>query len=128
MKIRNSFVSNSSSSSFLIAIPDDFVMTLKMLTSEIADDAYEALDDSLFDSHGDVIDELAVNDAIVCSVNKILTKIKSGETIYQDFKDGKFFDSIVGLAKNENMIVVRSESGGGSGEGSIGLFKDLRRK
>lgn len=111
MKVRNGFVSNSSSSSFVVFVPDDFTLDYKAIEEQYEDegidmDILKDMVNSLKKGHGlwrndgwqefDIIEEeLRSRDLIVISMDSgpdegaidVITK-KQVEDIYNKFVGG----------------------------------------
>jgi hypothetical protein len=106
MKIRNGFVSNSSSSSFVICLPDDFDIDLFNIEEKI-----NKLDD---------YDELSID-----SIKETILRLIEDEELYQEECDGDEFYALTDIF--EDYIIARMESGSDNGQIVIADNKSIKK-
>ena len=119
MKVRSGFVSNSSSSSFVVSVPKDFIATKDVVTAAVPeDDLYELYENDLLD------DKDQANAEGLRLINLDLDILKDGGHLYNE--DSKIFWTIYHILNNQNMIVLDLPSNGGDGCDNIIPFVDKR--
>jgi hypothetical protein len=121
MKIRNGFVSNSSSSSFLI---DSIPATLKIEKDSFVND--DASLEELCDIINEDDNELLADD-IVDKFNNYLESLRLGRPIYHD-NVGELFMPLLNFLESNNLVMMTMDGAGGDGEDTIIPFKDRRIK
>ena len=119
MKVRNGFVSNSSSSSFVVSVPKDFVVTKDMITEQAMIELWE---NEVLD------DEEEVNQKALDLLNQEFTNLKAGQSVYAGYLGCDIFWSVQCVLDDQNMIVMTMPGPGGDGEDQIVPFKDQRKK
>lgn len=126
MKIRNGFVSNSSSSSYVVEVPKGFTITADELLS---DSMIEELDESGLLGDVECWDNVEIPQEAVDKVNELFAKLASGKGIYRgNWKDPcQVFWVLVELLEKHNLVVMKSPAPGGDGEDTIVPFEDLRK-
>ena len=126
MKIRNGFVSNSSSSSYIVSVPKGFTVTADELTTPTM---LEELGESGL--LGDIVeyDNIEIPQDAVDKVNEFLNQLADGEGIYRgDWRDSIYiFWGLVEILEKHNLIVMITDGAGGDGEDTIEPFEDLRK-
>lgn len=125
MKIRNGFVSNSSSSSYIVSVPSGFMVTLDEINNlgNECDDLYENV--GLYDE-----DTYELTQKVADVINEELAKISAGQTYYNGDYNRQYdiFWPLLAILENYNMIVMALDGPGGDGEDEIVPFKDKRIK
>lgn len=117
MKIRNGFVSNSSSSSFVVSIPKDFVVTKDMVTEQAMIGLWE---NEILD------DEDEVNQKALDLINGEFTQLKAGQSVYAGYGYNVFW-AVQDIIETQDMIVMTMPGPGGDGDDQIVPFKDQRK-
>jgi len=125
VKIRHGFVSNSSSTNFIVVVPKDFKLTIKDLEKD--EDILDALyEDEIIDCSDDT-EEYIVTQEAVDDLNSHLNVLKKEDgEIYQG--DVPAFQAIVEILEKRNFVVMRMDNNFGGGEGLILPFVDQRLK
>jgi hypothetical protein len=127
MKVRVGFVSNSSSSSYIVEVPKGFAVTGKDLTSpSMLEELGESeLIDEDFDETTDPMPQKAID-----RVNELLGQLASGHTLYRGSWNNpiEVFWGLVELLEKNNLVVMTTDGPGGDGEDVIEPFKDQRKK
>jgi len=119
MKIRNGFVSNSSSSSYIVSVPKGFVVTKNMISEEAMDELWE---NEILDDEG------KINKKALKLINAAFNTLKSGKIVYSnDFGGCDVFWTVQCVLEDQNMIVMSVPGAGGDGEDAIMPFKDERK-
>jgi len=129
MKIRNGFVSNSSSSSYIVSVPKGFTVTADELQTptmleDIGESGFFGDDCEYLDHNNIVIPQEAVD-----KVNELFAQLASGTGLYHgDWQNPcNIFWGLVELLEKHNLIVMVTDGAGGDGEDTIKPFEDLRR-
>lgn len=128
MKIRNGFVSNSSSSSYIVSVPKGFTVTADELKSPtILEDLGES--NLLDDDENWNEDNITVPQKAVDKVNELFAQLASGKGIYRgDWQNpSNIFWGLVELLEEHDFVVMTTDGAGGDGEDTILPFKDLRK-
>ena len=118
MKIRSGFVSNSSSSSFVVQVPEDFVISRNMLTDQVITELayYEGLED-----------DDSVSQEVLDEMNSEIDRVKAGNALYNNY-NSRWFMPLVVLLEEQDMVVMTLDGPGGDGEDVITPFRDKRKK
>jgi len=119
MKLRNGFVSNSSSSSFIVQIPKNFVVTKEMVTGQAMVELWE---NEILD------DEDTVNQKALDFLNTQIDLLKNGHELYAGYRGCDAFWAVQEILEAQDMIVMTMPGPGGDGEDVIVPFKDQRKK
>jgi len=102
MKIRSGFVSNSSSSSYVVFIPDNFSVDCNKL-AEDADSQYDELD-------VDVLEDMVMD-------------LKNGSGLYSQDNYSEY-EAIVDVLREKDLIVITID--GGPDEGSVSTISQKK--
>jgi len=119
MKIRSGFVSNSSSSSFVVSVPKDFVVTKDMISEQ---GMVELWENELIDEE-DIVSQRALD-----YLQSQVDILKSGSTLYAGYRGCDAFWAVQNLLEEQDMIVMTLDGPGGDGEDIITPFKDQRKR
>ena len=121
MKVRSGFVSNSSSSSFLVSVPKGFKVTMNdIVKCDNVDEMYE--NDDFYDEDNDCLKPEAVD-----AVNDVLKSIANGNS-YSNWDGSAPVFLIHDILDKNDMIIMDLPGAGGDGEDTIVPFKDKRKK
>jgi len=118
MKSRQGFVSNSSSSSYIVQVPKGFQVRAEDLEKYKLEDIYES--------------EVIAEDDLEAAaewLNKYLTMLAEGKEYYRGEyyrSQPDLFNDLMEILEQEGMVVMGVDGTGGSGEDSIIPFKDQR--
>jgi hypothetical protein len=104
MKTRKGFVSNSSSTSFVVAIPDKFNITAADV-------------DKLDDCYGEV--EVKGSDKVAKMLNKAISTICKGNVLMQDDGEDNYWLFPLLEQVLEQFVIAETDSAGGDGCGTI---------
>ncbi|KKM97487.1 hypothetical protein LCGC14_1167380 [marine sediment metagenome] len=115
MKIRNGFVSNSSSSSYIVSVPKDFIVTKDMVTKQAMVDLWE---NEILSDEDDGVNQKALD-----LINSEIDSLKDGQEVH----GCDVFWAVQDILEENNMIVMTVDGAGGDGEDSIIPFKDERK-
>lgn len=126
MKVRTGFVSNSSSSSYIVEVPKGFKVTGKDLTNPtmLEELGESELIDCGFDEKTDTMPQKAID-----TVNKLLEQLATGQGIYKGdwINPVEIFWGLVEILEKNNFVVMSVPAPGGDGEDEIMPFKDERK-
>ena len=123
MKIRNGFVSNSSSSSYIVEVPKGFVITLEDIkdSSEASEEFCDV--NECFDENNQL------NQKAVDIINSELLSLSNGQVYYRDGWNNKCgFFTLREILKDHNMVIMHLDGPGGDGQDVIIPFEDERKK
>ena len=118
MKIRNGFVSNSSSSSYIVSVPKDFVVTKDMVTEQAMIVLWE---DEVLDNEDEV------NQEVLDLINSKIDSLKGGHEVHRSWGESDVFWAVQDILKENNLIIMSVPGAGGDGEDSIIPFEDERK-
>lgn len=131
MKTRSGFVSNSSSSSFVVEVPRDFKVTHDMLLKL---DSYEQ-EELIEMSYPEEADEddidwdnLQFSQKAIDAINADIDSLKHGGSCYRGYGGTNLFWAVKGIMSQQNFIVMTLDGPGGDGEDIITAFHDERKK
>jgi hypothetical protein len=113
MKIRSGFVSNSSSSSYIVEIPKDF----KIEKDKISEEAKSEMERW---------DNVDLDEAIE-KLKRALNTFHTNGYVHRGYDiDRRVFLGFIKILRNNNFIVMSVDGSGGDGEDSIIAFEDER--
>ncbi|MHA2280244.1 MAG: hypothetical protein ACXAC5_05235 [Promethearchaeota archaeon] len=121
MKVRSGFVSNSSSSSYLVKVPKNFSVDKKKLSNLSQWPMDNLWESEILDKEGEI------NQKAVDAVNNELDKLKNGHDVYNGYGGTDIFDVIVEVLDENDCIMMTLDGAGGDGEDLIIAFKDKRK-
>jgi hypothetical protein len=125
MKFRSGFVSNSSSSSYIVEVPKGFKVTPDELNND--SNLYEWED--FCDIEGCIDEDDNLTQQAADMINKELESLSNGR---QYWRDGHYSDDIFWTLRSilevKNMIIMSMDGPGGDGMDCIIPFKDARKK
>ena len=129
MKVRNGFVSNSSSSSFIVEVPKDLSATEDNLRNSTAFDRLRDDPDAFIDEDTEDINLVKFVD----KMNEHLQLLRNGNTLYagydhRDPESQSLFWPMYEFLSSENCVVMSVDGAGGDGDDTIIPFKDERKK
>jgi hypothetical protein len=110
MKFKLDFVTNSSSTSYIVHIPQNFVVS----PQDIRDFAERELDEELFE-------ETPLNEQndLIEEVVKCVEDVKNGHSVYEsdnfDSKDSLAYNYILHICNKNNFKIDSQDIGGGGG-------------
>lgn len=123
MKTRNGFVSNSSSSSFVVSVPQGFTVSLDDLTDSA--DAWE----SFSDVDGCVDDDGELTNKAAELVNEELAGLANGKDYHRySYNSIDVYYVLKTILKENNMVMMELDGPGGDGMDMLIPFYDMREK
>ncbi len=124
MKFRNGFVSNSSSSSYIVSVPKGFTVSKQYLQNLDLVDMYEE-----FGELGHLGEDDEILQSGVDLINNELASLAEGKTYHRgDWRRINVFWTLREILKDNDMIMMTLDGPGGDGEDIIKPFKDNRKK
>lgn len=125
MKIRSGFVSNSSSSSYIVKVPKKFKITAKTLSDGALTSLTEC-EELEYSEEDEELTEKGLKDGIGL-LNNALDELKAGRAIHRYNTEYAVFLALRDVLEDNNHVVMVSDGAGGDGEDVIMPFKDRRK-
>lgn len=121
MKVRSGFVSNSSSSNYIVEVPKDFVVNEEMLSKSdsIMDELWM---EEILDEEGEI------NKKAVDLINNKFNQLKNGKNIRFEYDGPNLFQVLIEILEKNDFVIMTTPGYSGSGEDVIMPLKDRRKK
>lgn len=130
MKIRTGFVSNSSSSSYVIAISNDIDSLIEDNKDKIIENVLECMCDDIEEDFDDIseLSEETKNNLVNSFIEPFKSSFEDGVSCFTQYDDGKLYNVVSNLFYHQikGTIELAKIESGSSGGGSVTLItKDV---